>query len=106
MRNVGFSAMEHVAEVRPRAALQGACLILPSGWIPRQVNKRALENLARAGAFDSLEPDRAKALASAETLCCNCRKAPMAERESAQVAVWRGRRSGAMRGWRARSCPM
>ena len=34
----------------------------------RVVNKRAFENLARGGAFDCLEPNRAKALAAATTL--------------------------------------
>ncbi len=35
---------------------------------PRQVNRRSLEALARAGAFDQLEPNRASALAAASTL--------------------------------------
>jgi DNA polymerase III subunit alpha len=33
---------------------------------PRSVNKKALESLAAAGAFDEIEPDRATAFASAE----------------------------------------
>ena len=35
---------------------------------PKQVNKKALECLANAGAFDSLEPDRAAAFAAVEPL--------------------------------------
>jgi DNA polymerase-3 subunit alpha len=35
---------------------------------PRSTNKRQLENLARAGAFDSLEPNRARTFAAIETL--------------------------------------
>lgn len=35
---------------------------------PRMLNKRTLENLIAAGAFDELEPDRAKACASVEAI--------------------------------------
>ena len=35
---------------------------------PREVNKKVLESLAAAGAFDSLEPDRAKAFGAIETM--------------------------------------
>jgi DNA polymerase-3 subunit alpha len=35
---------------------------------PRAVNKRVLESLAAAGAFDELEPNRAKSFAAADTL--------------------------------------
>jgi DNA polymerase-3 subunit alpha len=56
---------------------------------PRQVNKRAFENLARAGAFDTLEPDRAKALASAEMLLSVSQNA-QSERDSAQASLFGG----------------
>ena len=35
---------------------------------PREVNKKVLESLAAAGAFDELEPDRARAFAGMETI--------------------------------------
>ncbi|NVO16477.1 MAG: DNA polymerase III subunit alpha [Rhodoplanes sp.] len=35
---------------------------------PRQVNKRVLESLAAAGAFDCIEPDRARAFAAVEAV--------------------------------------
>ncbi len=35
---------------------------------PREVNKKVLESLAAAGAFDELEPDRSRAFASVETI--------------------------------------
>jgi DNA polymerase-3 subunit alpha len=35
---------------------------------PKTLNRKTLENLAAAGAFDSLEPERAKAFAVAETI--------------------------------------
>ena len=38
------------------------------GINPREVNKKALESLAAAGAFDELEPDRANAFAAIEPM--------------------------------------
>ena len=35
---------------------------------PREVNKKVLESLVAAGAFDELEPDRARAFAGIETI--------------------------------------
>jgi len=89
VRNVGFSAMEHVAEVRGKGGPFKDLFDFAERVDPRQVNKRALENLARAGAFDALEPDRAKALAAAETLLAFSQSA-FAERESAQVSLFGG----------------
>ena len=68
LKNVGLEAMRNVVEVR---AKEGPFLDLfdfARRVDTRIVNKRAFENLARGGAFDCLEPNRAKALASAATL--------------------------------------
>jgi DNA polymerase-3 subunit alpha len=54
---------------------------------PKMINKRALENLARAGAFDSLEPDRARALAACELVAAVSAKA-MEERNSPQTSLF------------------
>lgn len=89
VRNVGMSAMEHVVEVRRAGGLFKDLFDFAERVDPRQVNKRAIENLARAGAFDSLEPDRAKTLAAAETLLAFGQSA-LAERESAQVSLFGG----------------
>lgn len=89
IRNVGFSAMEHVADVRRKGGPFKDLFDFAERVDPRHVNKRALENLARAGAFDTLEPDRAKALAAAETLLAFSQSAH-AERESAQVSLFGG----------------
>src|SRR3546814_10953966 len=43
---------------------------------PRQLNKRQLESLAGAGAFDCISPDRASFPASAETLMGHASAAP------------------------------
>ncbi len=93
IRNVGFSAMEHVADTRRDGGAFKDLFDFAERVDPRQVNKRAFENLARAGAFDSLEPDRAKALASAEILLAFSQSAH-AERESAQVSLFGGGADG------------
>ncbi len=89
IRNVGFSAMEHVAEVRRTGGPFQNLFDFAERVDPRQVNKRAFENLARAGAFDTLEPDRARAFAAAETLLALSQQA-LSERESAQVSLFGG----------------
>jgi len=89
IRNVGFSAMEHVAEVRKAGGPYKDIFDFAERVDPRQVNKRAFENLARSGAFDTLEPDRAKALASAEVLLSLSQNA-QSERDSAQASLFGG----------------
>jgi DNA polymerase-3 subunit alpha len=68
IRNVGLSAMEHVVEVRREGGPFRDLFDFVERVDPRQVNKRAIENLARAGAFDSLKVDRAMACAAADVL--------------------------------------
>jgi DNA polymerase-3 subunit alpha len=83
IRNVGHQAMAHVVEVRETGG-QFVDLFDFLGRVdPRQVNKRALESLARAGAFDSLHPNRAQIVASADTLIAYAQSLA-ADRASAQ----------------------
>jgi DNA polymerase-3 subunit alpha len=89
VRNVGFAAMEHVVAVREAGGPFQDLFDFAERVDPRQVNKRAFENLARSGAFDSLEPDRAKAFAAAETLIALSQRAH-GERESAQASLFGG----------------
>ncbi|MEE1557754.1 MAG: DNA polymerase III subunit alpha, partial [Alphaproteobacteria bacterium] len=56
---------------------------------PHQVNKRQLENLARAGAFDGLNPNRAQTMAAAEIML-RFAAAAAADRDSAQVSLFGG----------------
>jgi len=60
VRNVGFAAMEHVAAVRAEGGPFTDLFDFVERVDPRQVNKRALESLARAGAFDTIHPNRAQ----------------------------------------------
>jgi DNA polymerase-3 subunit alpha len=68
VRNVGLAAMEHVVAVREAGGPFTGIFDFLERIDPRQVNKRAIENLARAGAFDALHPDRAQLAEAADTL--------------------------------------
>jgi DNA polymerase-3 subunit alpha len=54
---------------------------------PREVNKKVLESLAAAGAFDEIEPHRAKVFASVETLLAIAHRGHE-DREAGQVALF------------------
>ncbi len=56
---------------------------------PREVNKKVLENLACCGAFDEMEPERAKAFAAAETILA-CANRHTGERLVGQNALFDG----------------
>jgi DNA polymerase-3 subunit alpha len=55
----------------------------------RLINKRQIENLACAGAFDSLSPNRAQVFHAAETIVRHA-SAAASERDSAQVSLFGG----------------
>jgi DNA polymerase III alpha subunit len=59
IRNVGLEAMKHLVEVRETGGRFTDIFDFLERVDPRSVNKRALENLARAGAFDSFHPTAA-----------------------------------------------
>ncbi len=68
IRNVGLQAMEHVVEVRAAGGPFRDIFDFVERVDPRQVNRRTLETLARAGAFDSLSCDRAQLVEASEVL--------------------------------------
>jgi DNA polymerase-3 subunit alpha len=89
IRNVGEKAMEQVvAEREARGAfenLEDLFRRMPPG----AMNRRQLESLAAAGAFDGLEPNRAMVLANADMLLAVAETA-VRERESGQAALFGG----------------
>jgi len=93
VRNVGEAAMAHVVAVRRDGGPFESLYDFAERVDPRLVNKRAFENLARAGAFDALEPDRARALAAAEILLAASQHAHE-ERSSAQSSLFGGDAAG------------
>lgn len=89
LKNVGLEAMRHVVEVREAGGPFKDLFDFAKRVDTRIVNKRALENLARGGAFDCLEPNRAQCLAAAATLQSVGTRA-VQERESVQNSLFGG----------------
>ena len=89
VRNVGLTAMEAVVEARQEGGLFKDLHDFAARIDPRAVNKRAIENLARAGAFDSLGVDRARACAAAEKVMAMATGAA-ADRNSDQASLFGG----------------
>ncbi|TVR82275.1 MAG: DNA polymerase III subunit alpha [Rhodospirillales bacterium] len=87
VKNVGQAAMESLVAERQRsgpfADLEDFCRRME----PRQVNKRQIENLAKAGAFDSLEPNRRRVFEGAEAIVRHAAQVAR-ERESGQMGLF------------------
>jgi DNA polymerase III subunit alpha len=87
VRNVGAQAMAHVAAVRESGGRFADLYDFLERIDPRHVNKRALESLARAGAFDAIHPNRAQIVAGAESLIAYA-QSMAADRASAQESLF------------------
>ena len=87
VRNVGLTAMHAVVSERKRGGRFKALYDFAERLDPKAVNKRQLENLAKSGAFDTMEPDRARALAAAETIAAYAQRVAE-ERASAQTSLF------------------
>jgi len=68
IRNVGRAAAQSIVDSRENKGLYKDLPDLAARLNPRHVNKRSLENLARAGVFDSLEPNRARIFKSLDII--------------------------------------
>ncbi|OYW89734.1 MAG: DNA polymerase III subunit alpha, partial [Caulobacterales bacterium 32-67-6] len=89
IRNVGLEAMKHVIEVRETGGRFADIFDFLERVDPRSVNKRALEGLAKAGAFDSIHPNRRQLVEQADVLMAYCQSVA-AERASSQVSLFGG----------------
>ena len=67
LKNVGAEAMEMIVRARADGAFKDLFDLARRVEL-KLVGKRPLENLARAGAFDALEPNRARTLANIDKL--------------------------------------
>ncbi|WP_374412014.1 DNA polymerase III subunit alpha [Novosphingobium colocasiae] len=89
IRNVGEKAMDAIVAEREAngkfASLQDLFKRAPAG----SMNRRQLESLAAAGAFDGLDPNRARVLANADLLLAVADEASRS-RQSAQVGLFGG----------------
>jgi DNA polymerase-3 subunit alpha len=103
IRNVGEKAMDAIVAEREShgkfVSLDDVFRRAPAG----SMNRRQLESLAAAGAFDGLEPNRAKVLANADTLLAEADRASR-ERTSSQHALFGGD-DHAEQGLRLVDCP-
>jgi DNA polymerase-3 subunit alpha len=95
IRNVGLDAMKHLVAVREEGGPFRDLFDFVERIDPRQVNKRAIENLARAGAFDSFHKNRAQIVASADVLIAHAQSCH-ADRQGGQGGLF-GSDSGAGR---------
>ena len=94
VKRVGFAAMQALVEARgdqPFTDLADFAARVD----PRQLNRMQIENLTRAGAFDALEPNRARLFAAAEAILRRA-QATAEEKESGQIALF-GASSGSSR---------
>ncbi len=89
IRNVGERAMEQVVAEREANGAFASLEDLFRRMPPGAMNRRQLEGLAGAGAFDSLEPNRAKVLANADMLLAVA-DAAVRERDSGQAGLFGG----------------
>jgi DNA polymerase-3 subunit alpha len=96
VRNLGLLAMEHLVAERARGGPFRDLFDFVERVDPRQVNKRAIETLARAGAFDSIHPNRAQIVAAADALCAYGQSVA-AERVSSQGSLFGGDQAEAAR---------
>ena len=96
IRNVGLQAMEHLVQVRREGGPFTDVFDFVERVDPRQVNRRTFETLARAGAFDALEPNRALLVEAAESLV-GYGQSVAADRASAQGSLFGGDQAEAAR---------
>ncbi len=89
IRNVGEKAMEAIVAEREANGRFETLEDLFRRIPPGSMNRRQIEGLAGAGAFDGLEPNRAKVLASAEMLLAVADEAERT-RTSGQAALFGG----------------
>jgi DNA polymerase-3 subunit alpha len=87
VRNVGLAAMGSIVAERKRGGAFKALYDFAERIDPKAVNRRQLENLAKAGAMDALEPDRARALAACEVIAAYAQRVAE-ERASAQASLF------------------
>ncbi len=88
IKRVGFAAMESVVATRgtrPFASIADFAARVD----PRQLNRMQLENLIRAGAFDTLEGNRARLFAAAETILRRAQSL-QEEAETGQIGLFGG----------------
>ncbi len=96
VRNVGAQAMAAVVIERTRRGAFKGLSDFAQRLDPKSANKRQVENLALAGAFDTLEPNRARVHGVVETMLRHANAATV-EREAGQANLFAAGLPGAER---------
>jgi DNA polymerase-3 subunit alpha len=73
LKGVGPQAVELIVEAR-RSGLFTSLADFAARVNPRAINKRVIESLAAAGAFDTLDSNRARVFAGAEAILAACQR--------------------------------
>ena len=89
VKRVGAAAMQDLVRARDAKGPFASVAEFAHRVDPKLLNKMQIENLAKAGAFDSLEKNRAKLVAGAEVILRRA-QAAAEERVSAQIALFGG----------------
>lgn len=89
LKNVGQAAMQTIIDERNAKGPFKSIDDFVSRLDTHQVNKRQLENMIRAGAFDALEPNRKKLFLGLEVMMGEA-SAKTAERSSNQIGLFGG----------------
>jgi DNA polymerase-3 subunit alpha len=87
LKGVGEKAMEALVEERERAGPFKSLEDFAARIDPRLLNRRQLESLAGAGAYDAIKPERARVFAGAETILAHAASAHD-QRESGQAGLF------------------
>src|SRR3954463_3781788 len=87
LKGVGEKAMEALVEERERAGPFTSLEDFAARIDPRQLNRRQLESLAAAGAFDGIKPERGAVFAGAETILAHAASA-QEQRETGQAGLF------------------
>jgi len=87
LKGVGEKAMEALVEERERGGPFANLEDFAARIDPRLLNRRQLESLAGAGAFDSIKPDRPAIFAAAETILAHAASAHE-QRTSGQAGLF------------------
>jgi len=93
IKNVGRQAIDHIVALRKDGGAFTSLSDFARRINSRIINKRALENLARAGAFDELDRDRARVLAGVEAVLALAQRSQNA-RECGQNDLFGGSGEG------------
>ena len=73
LKGVGQQAVELIIDTRSGGQFTSLA-DFASRANPRAINKRIIESLAAAGAFDTLEPNRARVFAGADAILAACQR--------------------------------